>query len=129
MIFDIGVNLFGDGIFRVDGEKWKEQRQTASPLFHFNNLQSFIPVSFSLFFFSFSIKVSLEIFAECSKTMISIIADHKGKVIDLQQLFMKYPQTKQVSYTSLIFLTMKNIYSRFYWRTWFWSKGGFTWWK
>ncbi len=45
MVFDV-VNLFGDGIFRVDGDKWKEQRQTASPLFHFNNLQSFIPVSF-----------------------------------------------------------------------------------
>lgn len=36
--------IFGDGIFNSDGENWSIQRKTASSLFHFNNLQAFVPV-------------------------------------------------------------------------------------
>ena len=45
--------IFGDGIFNTSGEKWRIQRQTASSLFHFNNLQAFVEVFLyilSLFF-------------------------------------------------------------------------------
>ena len=45
VFFIIYFKIFGDGIFNNDGEKWRIQRQTATPLFHYANLQTFVPVS------------------------------------------------------------------------------------
>lgn len=68
-------DIFGDGIFNSDGEKWKVQRQTASSLFHFNNLQAFVPI-----------------FDDRAKVMASILREESlfGKPVDLQELFRKY---------------------------------------
>jgi len=68
-------DMLGNGIFNADGATWRVQRQTASSLFHFNNLQSFVPI-----------------FAERAGVLKSILSEHatSGKPIDLQQLFMKF---------------------------------------
>lgn len=68
-------DIFGDGIFNADGDKWRVQRQTASSLFHFNNLQAFVPI-----------------FHERAKYLRAILhkAATAGKPVELQQQFMRY---------------------------------------
>eukprot|EP00026_Physarum_polycephalum_P007303 Phypoly_transcript_07362.p1 GENE.Phypoly_transcript_07362~~Phypoly_transcript_07362.p1 ORF type:complete len:509 (+),score=83.21 Phypoly_transcript_07362:77-1603(+) len=67
--------IFGGGIFNADGENWRVQRQTASSLFHFNNLQNFVPV-----------------FYDRAKVMNQILGAYakSGKSIDVQKIFMRY---------------------------------------
>lgn len=70
--------LFGDGIFNVDGDSWRVQRQNALALVNFNKLIAFVPV-----------------FAEEAKVMASVLDEYasSGKSFNAQQLFMSYPTT------------------------------------
>lgn len=72
---EVMADIFGNGIFNTDGENWRVQRQTASSLFHFNNLQAFVPV-----------------FLDRAHILNSILSKHAkyGEPVDLQKLFMRY---------------------------------------
>eukprot|EP01111_Echinosteliopsis_oligospora_P016113 TRINITY_DN6579_c0_g1_i3.p1 TRINITY_DN6579_c0_g1~~TRINITY_DN6579_c0_g1_i3.p1 ORF type:complete len:500 (-),score=97.99 TRINITY_DN6579_c0_g1_i3:47-1546(-) len=79
---DVLHDIFGGGIFAADGEEWKTQRQMASSLFHFENMQSFVPV-----------------FVERAKDMVKVLGKKCVKdlstatlsdSIDMQQIFARY---------------------------------------
>jgi cytochrome P450 len=71
---EVMTDMLGQGIFNNDGEAWKEQRQTASSLFHFNNLQAFV-----------------EVFKERANVMSEVIAKKlESGPIDMQDIFMRY---------------------------------------
>jgi len=73
---EVMKDIFGDGIFNTSGEKWRIQRQTASSLFHFNNLQAFA-----------------EIFRTRSEALCEIL-EREGSSgsgpVEMQALWMKY---------------------------------------
>ncbi|KAL5727886.1 hypothetical protein ACHQM5_001030 [Ranunculus cassubicifolius] len=68
-------DLLGDGIFVVDGEKWRHQRKLASYEFSTKNLRDFSSITFRA--------NAVKLVAKVSE------AASLGEIIDLQELFMK----------------------------------------
>lgn len=68
-------DLLGDGIFAVDGEKWRNQRKVSSYEFSTRMLRNF----------------SNTIFRENAVKLANVIANaaHANQIIDIQDLFMK----------------------------------------
>ncbi|KAF0408125.1 cytochrome p450 [Gigaspora margarita] len=75
-LHDIAYDMFGDGIFVVNGYKWKFQRRIASQLFLGKNFRNLIYTSIT----------------EKSKAVLNILKNHadSGKSIDLQDLFYRF---------------------------------------
>lgn len=73
--FDVMRDLFGDGIFAVDGEKWRHQRKLASYEFSTKVLRDF----------------SSSVFRASAAKLASIVsgASTAKEIIDLQDLLMK----------------------------------------
>ncbi|CAG8685575.1 6932_t:CDS:2, partial [Racocetra persica] len=76
ILYELMYDLFGDGIFAVDGPKWKFQRKLLSHLFqerHFEDLISISMIEKS--------RIVLNILQKCADS---------GKPIDLQDLFYRF---------------------------------------
>uniref|UniRef100_A0A1W7HBV9 Cytochrome P450 n=1 Tax=Scoparia dulcis TaxID=107240 RepID=A0A1W7HBV9_SCODU len=73
--FDIMKDLFGDGIFAVDGDKWRHQRKLASYEFSAKVLRDFSSAVFRSNASKLALRVSIEAVA--------------GREMDLQDLLMK----------------------------------------
>ncbi|CAG8569578.1 11457_t:CDS:2, partial [Scutellospora calospora] len=76
ILHELMYDIFGDGIFAVDGYKWKFQRRIISYLFQGKNFKDLICVSM----------------AEKSKIVLNILRNcaDNGKPIDLQDLFYRF---------------------------------------
>ncbi|CAG8597035.1 3072_t:CDS:2 [Cetraspora pellucida] len=76
VIYEVGYDIFGDGILSVDGYKWKFQRRIISQLFMGKNFRNLIYTSIT----------------EKSKAVLNILKKHadSGKPIDLQDLFYRF---------------------------------------
>ncbi|PNX98874.1 cytochrome p450 [Trifolium pratense] len=72
---DIITDLFGEGIFAVDGDKWKQQRKVASYEFSTRVLRDF----------------SCSVFRENAAKLVKVIAEfsHEGLIFDMQDLQMR----------------------------------------
>merc|ERR1711998_149000 len=67
-------DLLGDGIFAVDGHKWKQQRKTASHEFTVDKFR----------------QLYLNIFLKFSACAVSRVDEHDGQAFDVQDLFQRY---------------------------------------
>ncbi|CAJ2657597.1 unnamed protein product [Trifolium pratense] len=72
---DIITDLFGEGIFAVDGDKWKQQRKIASYEFSTRVLRDF----------------SCSVFRKNAAKLVKVISEfsHEGLVFDMQDLQMR----------------------------------------
>ncbi|RHN40653.1 putative abieta-7,13-dien-18-ol hydroxylase [Medicago truncatula] len=72
---DIITDLFGEGIFAVDGDKWKQQRKIASYEFSTRVLRDF----------------SCSVFRKNASKLVRVISEfsHEGLVFDMQDLQMR----------------------------------------
>ncbi|XP_022636104.1 cytochrome P450 704C1-like [Vigna radiata var. radiata] len=72
---DIVTDLFGEGIFAVDGDKWRQQRKLASYEFSTRVLRDF----------------SCSVFRRNATKLVRIISElsHQGQVFDMQDMLMR----------------------------------------
>ncbi|XP_017429429.2 cytochrome P450 704C1 [Vigna angularis] len=72
---DIVTDLFGEGIFAVDGDKWRQQRKLASYEFSTRVLRDF----------------SCSVFRRNAAKLVRIISElsHQGQVFDMQDMLMR----------------------------------------
>lgn len=73
-----GEEIWGDGIFMVNGESWKMERKLAKPMFSQLSLQSMVPI------FNKHADILLKIFSE------RISSDERKVEVDIQNLFKRY---------------------------------------
>eukprot|EP01088_Endostelium_zonatum_P001803 TRINITY_DN1215_c0_g2_i1.p1 TRINITY_DN1215_c0_g2~~TRINITY_DN1215_c0_g2_i1.p1 ORF type:complete len:497 (+),score=75.59 TRINITY_DN1215_c0_g2_i1:188-1492(+) len=71
-IHDPLEELLGEGIFTVDGERWKKQRKTASHLFKVKEL-----------------KLMADVFVEHGNELVQILKNNQDQLVDLQDLFSR----------------------------------------
>ncbi|KAK7260288.1 hypothetical protein RIF29_26217 [Crotalaria pallida] len=73
---DIMVDLFGEGIFAVDGDRWRQQRKLASHEFSTRDFRDF----------------SCSVFRTHTAKLVRVMTDycHEGQVFDMQDLLMRY---------------------------------------
>eukprot|EP01100_Stratorugosa_tubuloviscum_P011929 TRINITY_DN543_c2_g1_i1.p1 TRINITY_DN543_c2_g1~~TRINITY_DN543_c2_g1_i1.p1 ORF type:complete len:486 (-),score=166.23 TRINITY_DN543_c2_g1_i1:101-1558(-) len=76
-IREIGKDLFGDGIFNVDGQLWKTQRQTASHMFKVRTLKEMVLV------FNKHANLLINKYEEISKNSTK-------SIIDIQDFFHRF---------------------------------------
>lgn len=68
-------DFLGDGIFNVDGQKWKMQRRRSSHMFSVNSFKNHM----------------LECFVKHGEVLLSVLKDvPEGGVIDMNSVFMRY---------------------------------------
>ncbi|RZC18753.1 cytochrome P450 704C1-like [Glycine soja] len=72
---DIVTDLFGEGIFAVDGDKWRQQRKLASFEFSTRVLRDF----------------SCSVFRRNAAKLVRVISEfsHQGQVFDMQDILMR----------------------------------------
>ena len=106
-IYDILHDLFGDGIFAVDGEKWTAQRKTASHMFA---AREFREVTFN---FKLGLPINMRrrhalpplqnimvVFHRHGAELMRILGRHadSGEPLDLQDLFYRFTLVRGARY-------------------------------